>query len=44
MHYPAFAFAADASKPTIIVPAGVRIGQREALSPDDIAAAAAIAQ
>jgi hypothetical protein len=38
MHYPAFAFAKDPSKPTIIVPPGVKIGQRERLSTDDIAA------
>ena len=32
MHYPANAFAVDTSKPTIIVPAGNKIGQRVSLS------------
>jgi len=38
MHYPAFAFAKEPSKPTIIVPPGTKIGQREKLSAGDIAA------
>lgn len=38
MHYPGNAFAIDASKPTIVPPPGVQIGQRAALSPGDIAA------
>lgn len=38
MHYPAFAFALDPSKPTIITPHGEAIGQRVALSDGDIAA------
>ena len=32
MHYNAYSFAKDPSKPTIIVPAGKTIGQRVALS------------
>jgi hypothetical protein len=43
MHYGANDFAKDESKPTIIVPDGVIIGQRDALSPNDIAAANSIA-
>ena len=38
MHYPAFAFARDPSKPTIITKHGEAIGQRIALSAGDIAA------
>lgn len=38
MHYSAFAFAVDSSKPTIITRNGEAIGQRLALSPGDIAA------
>lgn len=38
MHYPAFAFARDPSKPTIITKNGEAIGQRIALSAGDIAA------
>lgn len=37
MHYPANAFALDPTKPTIIVPGGQKIGQRERLSEGDIA-------
>ncbi len=43
MHYPAGAFAKDTSKPTIIAPGGVIIGQRSDLSAGDIAAANTIA-
>jgi hypothetical protein len=39
MHYPAFAFVKDPSKPTIIVPNNVSVGQRIALSTGDISAA-----
>lgn len=42
MHYPADGFAIDAAKPTIITPAGEVIGQRDGLSPGDIAAVAAL--
>ncbi|MCC2113269.1 MAG: M12 family metallopeptidase [Hyphomicrobiales bacterium] len=42
MHYHAKAFAKDTSKPTIIPPQGVKIGQRSGLSPKDIAAIDAI--
>ena len=38
MHYSAFAFALDTSKPTITARNGAAIGQREALSAGDIAA------
>ena len=38
MHYPGNAFAIDPTKPTIIVPGGQQIGQRTALSDNDIAA------
>jgi len=38
MHYSAFAFALDTSKPTIITPHGEAIGQREGLSDGDVAA------
>lgn len=38
MHYPAFAFAIDPSKPTIVTPGGQPIGQRNGLSKGDIAA------
>jgi hypothetical protein len=36
MHYPAYAFAIDRSKPTIIAPQGITIGQRRGLSSGDI--------
>lgn len=42
MHYSAFAFALDATKPTIITPHGEAIGQREALSDGDVAAVKAV--
>jgi hypothetical protein len=42
MHYPAHAFAIDPGKPTIEAPDGIRIGQRDGLSPGDIAAVAHI--
>jgi hypothetical protein len=42
MHYPANAFAIDPSRPTIKTPHGEAIGQREGLSPGDIAAVAAM--
>ena len=32
MHYPAYAFAKDTTKPTIIVPAGKTVGQRLSIS------------
>ena len=32
MHYPAYAFAKDSTKPTIIVPAGKTVGQRVSIS------------
>ena len=32
MHYPANAFAIDPTKPTIIVPEGITIGQRDFMS------------
>ena len=37
MHYSAFAFAKDKTKPTLKVPDGVHIGQRTGLSAGDIA-------
>lgn len=42
MHYSAFAFALDTSKPTITTPHGEAIGQREGLSAGDIAAVKAV--
>ncbi|HEY0405134.1 MAG TPA: M12 family metallopeptidase [Pyrinomonadaceae bacterium] len=42
MHYSAFAFALDASKPTIITLNGEVIGQRDGLSDGDIAAVKAL--
>lgn len=42
MHYSAFAFARDTSKPTIITPHGEQIGQRNGLSDGDVAAVKAI--
>ena len=42
MHYSAFAFALDQSKPTIITPNGEPIGQRVALSDGDVAAVKAV--
>jgi Astacin (Peptidase family M12A) len=40
MHYPSDGFAIDPSKPTIVTPGGVSIGQRNGLSSGDIAAIA----
>ena len=42
MHYSAFAFAANTSKPTIITPNGEAIGQRDGLSDGDVAAVSAV--
>lgn len=36
MHYPAFAFAIDATKPTIVTKGGQAIGQRDGLSTGDV--------
>jgi hypothetical protein len=40
MHYPREAFALDPNQPTIVTPHGEAVGQRQALSPGDIAAVA----
>src|SRR5438105_3040262 len=42
MHYPADAFAKNPSQPTIVVPNGISVGQRVALSAGDIAAVQAL--
>ena len=42
MHYSAFAFALDTTRPTIITPNGEAIGQREGLSEGDVAAVKAV--
>lgn len=42
MHYPRTAFAIDPKQPTIVTPHGEAIGQRDGLSPGDIAAVAKI--
>lgn len=42
MHYSAFAFAIDQTKPTIITPNGEKIGQRDGLSDGDVAAVKAV--